>query len=105
MKTDDERLDELTAAEESLRAQLMLRRDNGRAFYDPDETAKLAQSVARIHSEITAIEHLKLQRRKQEPNDEALDRLTPKELEQRIADVMGNLEKLRSKLPHLQVAR
>lgn len=105
MKTDDERLAELEAAETSLLASLHALQPNGKHIYSAEERTKLANAAGKMHSEMTAIEHLKLQRRKLEPDDEALDRLAPKELERRIDEAQANLAKLRAKLPHLQVVK
>jgi hypothetical protein len=61
---DDERLAKLEQASELLHKSLMEKRADGSPMYGIDERSKLSQAFAKVHDEITKLEHLKLQRLK-----------------------------------------
>jgi len=85
----------IAALEEQLDELVVWRKQTA----DARELALICREITHTHVALADL------RAKLPADDEALDRLTPLELEARIKATMAELKKLRAKLPHLQVVK
>jgi len=85
-KTDNERIAELEAQAEFLTEQM-------HTTDDKSDVAKLANAISQTHHMRTAIEHLKLMRKKAgDPDADALDQLSAEELKKRVDETITKLK-------------